>query len=282
MLENKSLLSMLSIGICTKNRVEELRETLLILQGSELKECEVILIDDGSDDEFLKSDEFSLNIIIHTHSESDGLIESRNELAHLCETPYMLILDDDSAPEQFGFESVIKYLETNLDCGVVALSLINKDKKDVYSEAYKSRSYIGCGHILRVADFIDYGGYTGELFYSMEEEEYSLKLAKRDKYVYHVPKPVVFHRRSMINRVVGYNYRWYRNCGYVYTEQLKFLGRIIQFLSVVKLTLTHNPKYLFLGIKDYFIGAKNAPKGTKKLTGEQYRDWKKRKTPSLA
>jgi len=39
--------NLLTLGITTKGRVDELVETLRLIEASELKSCPIILIDDG-------------------------------------------------------------------------------------------------------------------------------------------------------------------------------------------------------------------------------------------
>ncbi|MGB2011957.1 MAG: glycosyltransferase family 2 protein, partial [Akkermansiaceae bacterium] len=90
---------LLSVGITTKGRLRELRQTLALLQDSELRDCEVILIDDGGNGDFVEEGEFDLNLRILRYEKSKGLVERRNELARLCTTKYLMSLDDDSSPE---------------------------------------------------------------------------------------------------------------------------------------------------------------------------------------
>ena len=54
--------NLLTLGITTKGRVDELVETLRLIEASELKSCPIILIDDGGGGQFIEAAEFDLDL----------------------------------------------------------------------------------------------------------------------------------------------------------------------------------------------------------------------------
>ena len=272
--------SLLSIGITTKGRIHELRATLSILENSELSACSIILIDDGGGGDFVSKEEYSLNLLIHRYQESQGLVARRNELAGLCKTKYLMSLDDDSAPERGAIDDVLDLLETNEDVAAVALNLYNEASEHLNPSIpnFITRYYVGCGHIYKVAIFKKLGGYSGDLFYGHEEREYALKLARASLNIMHVNHYIVKHRKSDINRVVGYNARMSRNLGWINGTYLGILPNIIELYSFLK---GRKINQVGLVLKDYFDGIR-ARKSAGKLTFSQYWKWKRKKTPTVA
>ena len=59
--------NLLTLGITTKGRVDELVETLRLIEASELKSCPIILIDDGGGGQFIEAAEFELDLNIHRY-----------------------------------------------------------------------------------------------------------------------------------------------------------------------------------------------------------------------
>lgn len=282
-MENKkhnSIGALLSVGITTKGRLSELRETLNILEKSELVACNIILIDDGGSGEFIEENDYELDLSIHRYRESEGLVARRNELATLCQTKYIMSLDDDSAPEVGSVLDVIHLLENDDRVASVALNLYNDDTQpnNTDSDYFESRYFVGCGHIHDVVVFKELGGYNSDLIYGHEEREYAFKLAKASKTIVHVNNYVVKHRRSHINREIGYNPRMAYNLGWINGTYLGLFANLVELYSFLKGRDTKTAKPAVL---DYFKGYKQR-NCVNKLSPLQYRIWKRMKTPTIA
>ena len=278
--KQNSIGALLSVGITTKGRLDELRETLQILEKSELQACKIILIDDGGSGEFIEEGDYELDLSIHRYKESQGLVARRNELAELCPTKYIMSLDDDSAPESGSIYDVLKVLEAKESVATIALNLYNHETQPVAVDSpdYESRYFVGCGHIHDVEVFKKLGGYTGDLIYGHEEREYALKLAKASKKIIHVNGYVVKHRKSVINRVKGYNPRVSYNLGWIDGTYLNLFSNLIEIYSFLK---GKKIKSIIPALKDYIEGRKRRGRA-KKLSVFQYWSWKKKKTPTVA
>jgi len=272
--------NLLTLGITTKGRVDELVETLRLIEASELKSCPIILIDDGGGGQFIQAAEFDLDLHIYRYEKSQGLVARRNELTERCKTKYLMSLDDDSAPESGSIDDVLDLLETNEDVAAVALNLYNEASEHLNPSIpnFITRYYVGCGHIYKVAIFKKLGGYSGDLFYGHEEREYALKLARESLNIIHINHYIVKHRKSDINRVVGYNARMSRNLGWINGTYLGILPNIIELYSFLK---GKKINQVSLVLKDYFDGMR-ARKRESKLTFSHYLKWKRKKTPTVA
>lgn len=271
---------MLSIGITTKGRVNELSQTLSIIEVSELKFCPIILIDDGGGGKFIEAEDFDLNLSIYRYEQSKGLVARRNELAEICKTKYLMSLDDDSSPVRGSMTKVLSVLEAEDDIAAVALNLYNMitSHLDINIPDFTTRYYVGCGHILNVAVFKELGGYSDDLFYGHEEQEYALKLSRASKRIIHINEYVINHRKSDINRVIGYNNRMSRNLGWINGTYLGIVPNIIELYSFLK---GKKISIIFIAFRDYSNGWVTR-KSASKLTFRQYWKWKRTKTPTVA
>ncbi len=175
---------------------------------------------------------------------------------------------------------MLDLLEANEDVAAVALNLYNdvSEPLDPSGLNFVARYYVGCGHIYKVDIFKKLGGYSGSLFYGYEEREYALKLEKASLDIMHVNDYIVKHRKSDINRVVGYNARMSYNLGWINGTYLSVIPNIIELYSFLK---GKKINQLGLVFKDYFAGIR-ASKTVSKLTFSQYWKWKRKKTPTVA
>jgi glycosyltransferase involved in cell wall biosynthesis len=86
-----------SINILTKNRSALLRRALLSAERQTLKDCEMVVVNDGSTDEaetVLKDLTFK-DLKIISHAQSTGITQSRQEALLASRGDYVAILDDD-------------------------------------------------------------------------------------------------------------------------------------------------------------------------------------------
>lgn len=195
----------LTIVITTKNRWGDLLETLRVLETLGLQACPIIVIDDGSDSlapEPVLRHLGKHRLIRFDHSE--GLVAQRNRLGALAATDYMLSIDDDSAPLSVnGLNEVINRMDSDQAIGAVALPVIFGSRGEPTVNRPKwseTRSYIGCGHIIRVRTFLEMGGYWSKLIYWGEERDYSLRLVAAGYKVVQSPQPVIHHRIAAAGR----------------------------------------------------------------------------------
>ena len=189
-------------------------------------------------------------------------------------------LDDDSAPESGSIDDVLNLLEADENVATVAFNLYNDDTelKGSGLPDYESRYFVGCGHVHEVETFKQLGGYTGALFYGHEELEYSLKLVRAGLKIIHKNNYVVKHRKSNINRIVGYNPRMTFNMGFINGTYHGFISNLIELYSYLK---GGKLRYKISALKDYFRGLASSDH-VDRVGLSQYWSWKRKKPPTVA
>jgi Predicted glycosyltransferases len=197
---------MVGIGITTKNRWDDLRETLCKLADFGWGDLPTLIFDDASHE----ACPFDLSSFVHKgelkrYQESKGCVVRRNQLAEQIATKYYLSLDDDSFPVAGSLDSAIEFAESCTDLLCLSFPIYNPttDEHQVRSlrdQPYRVRSFIGCGHLLHRQRFLDLGGYREELVHQGEEIELSARGFQRGFYCYHYPALQIHHTASNAGR----------------------------------------------------------------------------------
>ncbi len=202
----KHLSDLVSIGITTKNRWQDLAITLQKIQAAGWGNLPVLILDDGSDQPFpFETLERKQKIEIRRFDCSQGLIARRNQLARSIQTKYYLSLDDDSFPVSGSLQSAIEFLETHEDCFCLSFPIYNPVLKKHQSQSiqttpYLVRFFIGCGHLLRREQFLAMGGYREDLIHQGEEMEIAARAFQKQHYCYHFPGLQIHHTASDAGR----------------------------------------------------------------------------------
>lgn len=195
---------LVSIGITTKNRWQDLKFTLDSLVKFNLDQnIPIIIYDDGSDETCpFHWDKLPLNIQLKRFDESQGLIVRRNQLAKLMQTKYYLSLDDDSFPVAGSLFAAIEFAQSKeKDLLCLAFPVYNPvlkhyQSRSLYSEPYEVKSFIGCGHLLHLGHFLEIGGYREELVHQGEEMEVAARAIQKGYHCYHFPNLQIHHTAS--------------------------------------------------------------------------------------
>jgi len=270
----------ITIGITTKDRVREVRETLLILAGSELRHCKIIVIDDGSGGEFISEDEYELDLTIIRYAMSKRQMARRNEICKLCNTEFYLSLDDDSAPLHGSMVNIISKFDDDPRIATVAFTITeNSDFEFEPGCDFDCRSFVACGNMHRVDIFNSLGGYLTNLQYGYEETAYAFMLYAAGYKIVHTSDLVVYHRFSPINRTFGFNKHSLYSQGYVEATYLPPAAFVTELLKVIKNYF--RIKTLFQALCYYFYGASSVKK-REVITYSTYRKWVKLQGPSIS
>ena len=195
---------LVSIGIATKNRWQDLKITLDKLTEFNLSPyLPIIIYDDGSNVPCpFNWEKIPLNIQLKRFNQSQGLIVRRNQLAKAMETKYYLSLDDDSFPVAGSLVEAIEFAESHdHDLFCLAFPIYNPvlgeyQSQSLYSEPYQVRSFIGCGHLLHLPRFLELGGYREELTHQGEEMEIAARAFQKGYKCYHFPNLEIHHTAS--------------------------------------------------------------------------------------
>lgn len=172
-----------TVVIITKNRVNDLRESIASALSQTAKP-EVLVIDDASADGTydVVHREFPQVRIIRSE-QSLGYIVQRNRAAKLCTTPFFFSIDDDAVfSTPTVIEATLREFE-NPQVGAVAMPVLDVNRgPDVYCRApdtaqtYVRYDYVGTAHALRRDVFLKLGGYREILIHQGEEEDFCIRL----------------------------------------------------------------------------------------------------------
>ena len=183
--------------------------------GSFIEDClasmdfdgEVILTDDGSDDDtlrYLTADTSKKHTKIH-HARNEGLRDSWREAIGLCDTKYLLRVDADIRfPSGDWVGTLVAHMENHPECGSVGLTQIVgrtlHSAGDVFKDRYRHirkeipegyhricPSVMGCFVCHRVAAIHDVNGLTGSKWVRCETEDLHVRMWKKGWQVHCLP-----------------------------------------------------------------------------------------------
>lgn len=203
--------SALGIGIVTKNRWSDLFKTLDELKHWGLDTCQIVVIDDGSDQPCPPDKQALYPFVTWTRSDTSlGLLAQRNRLARMLTADYYLSLDDDSYPVAGDLSDAVSYLRAHADIHSLALNMSGKrggaPQVDVNRAPFETRQFVGCGVIHDRRKFLEIGGFREELKFYCEEEDYCGRMLEMGQRVFAFPGVVICHDRSLVDR------DWSRRC----------------------------------------------------------------------
>ena len=203
----KNLAELVSVGIATKNRWQDLEITLTKIKEFGLGTLPIIIFDDNSDQNcpFDTSTLLSQTQINH-FMESKGYIVRRNQIAQSIQTKYYLSLDDDSYPVAGSLQAAVDFAESQEDLLCLSFPIYNPVLSEYQNnslntkEPYPVKCFVGCGHLLHRERFLQLGGYREELIHQGEEMEIAARAFQKNWYCYHFPYFLIHHTASNAGR----------------------------------------------------------------------------------
>jgi len=202
----QNLADLVSIGITTKNRWQDLEITLVKIKEAGLETLPIIIFDDASDQACpFDISSLSSQAQIHRFTELKGYIVRRNQIAQSMKTKYYLSLDDDSYPVSGSLEAAVEFAESLDDLLCVSFPIYNPvlaeyQNESFNKEPYPVRCFVGCGHLLHRERFLQLGGYREELIHQGEEMEIAARAFQKGLYCYHYPHFMIHHTASNAGR----------------------------------------------------------------------------------
>jgi GT2 family glycosyltransferase len=197
---------MVEIGIATKNRWDDLKNTLSRIADFGQGRLKVLVFDDASD----LACPFDVGSVcpgaeIKRFSESKGYIVRRNQLAREMVSKYYLSLDDDSFPASGSLEAAVEFAESREDLLCLSFPIYNPvagkhQLRSLGDYPYRVRSFIGCGHMLHRERFLELGGYCEELVHFGEETDLAARAFQRGLSCYHFAGLKIHHLESEAGR----------------------------------------------------------------------------------
>lgn len=207
-------MAVFSIQISTKNRLHELKDTLLSISNLiNDKEVECIVFDDGSTDgtfDFIKGN--YPEIKLYKNEISKGYIYCRNFMLNNTDALYVISLDDDANFVSTNVLQIIKeYFQQNITVGVIAARIFWGKKLPQnctnIEKLVRVQSYVGCGHIWNVKAWKSIPNYPEWFVFYGEEEFASYQLFKKNWEIHYVPEIFVQHRVEVKERKKNKDYQ---------------------------------------------------------------------------
>jgi glycosyltransferase involved in cell wall biosynthesis len=268
--------------IVTRNRSEDLHKALTHLSKQSRKPDELIVVDDCSSDNTRNvASEFDASYVRLPRPQ--GYIDARNLACATANSDFVLSLDDDSwFIDEQGLAQAETALMENQHAAVVSFNIVNPDGSTTYPRSgspMRTRTFIGCGHILRRNIFIDAGGYPDFFEGHGEEKAMSMSFLRRGYSVLATPSILVEHAFSPLER--NWNRIRFREHRNDILREIMFCPSAILAPRLFLVWLTHSKynlqhKYLrtdfeVLANIPRFIG--HALRRRRPLPFKAYKDW---------
>jgi GT2 family glycosyltransferase len=188
--------------ITTKNRINQLLYTIKhAISVLELKEGQIFIIDDASDDDTFETIKVAYpNVSIYRNETSKGLIANRNSLMKMTSRKFIFSLDDDShIRSKEDLLEAIQLLLSSQHYGALSFNPFEQidappSKATLSQEIINIKSFIGCGHLIKRDVFNEIGEYYEPFEFYCEEVDFCIRAFKKG-YSTVMKKNLVVHHR---------------------------------------------------------------------------------------
>ena len=275
---------LVTVNILSFNRKDELRFTLTKVYEQDYRSIEVIVVDNASSDGSCEMVEKEFPKVILIKLEKNIGIAGWNEGFNKAHGEYVLVLDDDSFPENGTIRSGISDFLSDDKLGIVGFKIFNHTlnifENDEFNSSNKKEyalGFIGCGAILKKDLFFKVGGFNKHIFLFYHEYEFSARLINAGYKILFDPVSTVLHqinaKGSKDNIINGSRFYHYFLSYAVFLLDNFYLYISVFFifkLIVSNLLVAFKLKYF----KEYFSCLKNLPgifinsRSSKKLSFE--------------
>ncbi len=204
--ENMEIKKQITIGITTKDRWDDLRETFGKLRDFGFSSLPLVLIDDGSASPCpFDPQDFFPDVRFIVHEKAGGLVRARNEIIHSTRTPFCLNLDDDSFPVDGDISLAVEHFLTNPEVGAISFNAIGRDESlglpEILPNYSQVRFFLGCAHMINCSLFREVGGYSDDLFFYHEEVDLTIRFHRAGYRSVFSRDLTIRHNKSPVNRI---------------------------------------------------------------------------------
>lgn len=254
----------LSIAFITYNRAKELIRAIESCKGKGADDAPIIIWDNNSNEDNRKEIEkyisvSELNIIYKYSNDNLGVGEGRNSAWRLCDTDYVLFLDDDAIlGTELFLKKVITYMDTHVNIGAAGVNIyepetqtyLNCSKKRITNHEFAYISnFIGACHVIRKSAVNNDTLYPKSFSYGSEEQFLCLGLYNKGYDIVELSFLTAFHMPSKINRCDGKRRDMNLIVNQYVTKRIMYPAWLIPINTILFiLRLFHNK----LSIKDGF------------------------------
>ena len=202
-----------SIVITTKNRIADLKKTLISLKDIlERKDVELLICDDASTDGthlFLR-DKYSNHTLVF-NQKSKGLIYNRNLLNDKAKGAYLISLDDDlNFLTEEPLEKIDLFFKKNPKAAVLSFRIFWSETKPIIhatkQKTYRVNSFAGGAHVLRKSFWEQTPNYPAWFEFYGEEDFLSYHAFLLKKEIYYFPDVLTHHRVNLVLRKKNKDY----------------------------------------------------------------------------
>ena len=197
-------------------------KTIQALLNQTLSPAEILVIDDGSqDDSHNAINKYSVRLI--KHERNRGLAHTRNTALQNTDCEIILYVDADAYADKYLIQRISDHYQDQDVCGVGGQG-IEAIQQSIYdrwrflhaSQSHGNRMLDNCQHLFglcmayRRQALIDIGGFDTRLKTNAEDMDIGYRLFDAGKHLVYTPKAIVYHQRKdnyqSLRRMM---YNWY-------------------------------------------------------------------------
>ena len=192
-----------SVMITTKNRLLELRRTVLALQRLNPPPSELLITMDGCTDDTVQAAKAELcQARLFINETALGSVASRDRMMREARGDLVFALDDDSYPEQLDcIARIVPFFQQRAKLAVLHFP----QRTDEYFETltqtnfgseHLTRSFANSGAALRRGTYLQLAGFESRFFHTYEEPDYGLQCVAAGCDVLFSPVVTIRHHYS--------------------------------------------------------------------------------------
>lgn len=210
---------LVSYLIVTRNRHRDLREALDSILFQKYDPKEIIVVDNGSEDETrsLLQNEFNRSKIRYIRSEVNrGVCGGRNLGLDHVEGEIILNLDDDAVMrDERATEKIVKKFEADSEIGLLAFRIVeygtgalekgafpSKNKDYDSRKEFETTWFIGAGYAISSEVFKRVGYFRDFYPYGHEEIDLSFRIIEAGYKIIYYPDIQIFHKKIETGRLM--------------------------------------------------------------------------------
>jgi len=211
--------NLVSVLIITRNRSEELFDTISNIQQQSYANIELIVLENGSDSQVVEHNKRRIQEYGNIHyvvlSENKGVSGGRNVALSQARGKYIVEVDDDAIFEYVdSIEKVVEFFERHPLVGIQAFKITNFFSKQIVPQEYPFRDknrdpllpgpctwFIGAGHAFRRDMIGAIGTYRDFFPWGSEEQDLSMRALENDFEIYYNPRISILHKKSPKARI---------------------------------------------------------------------------------
>jgi len=240
-----------SVAILSYNRKDDLRETVLEIKKSNLNNVsiEIIIADNASTDGTVEMLENEFKDVILIKLEENIGVEGYNYAFKRANGKYILILDDDSFPEQNSIQRMVKEFENDDSIGILAFDVrnyyeykdISKELKTKNKEFKYLMGFNGAGAGFRKSLFDKIGGYPEEFFLYWNETDLAIRVLNAGYKISEFSDIISLHKYAPSNRTSTRGPFYYtRNLYWIYWKYFPFFSMFTNTVKMLYSSIYHS------------------------------------------